>query len=340
MTISDTDRRDDEAFAQGVPTQPARLEGEMWGITTYFNPAGYENRWAHLRLFAERVRRQGLKLLIVELAFDDAAPRLDCSIADRLVRVRSDSVLWQKERLLNIALEALPDSCDKIAWLDGDILFENEDWIGETSRLLETYVVVQPFHTAWYLPPGCVERPAEVEGSIMWGAAYALHARRKLDIGHPGLAWTARRAVLQRHGFYDRAILGGADVIQVLAMLGQFGETAPLTEESPAAWWSRWWSAHQLRDVSRWARGVYADVQGSVFYTRGAALHLWHGSIADRQILARQLILKGADFDPSTDIALDDSACWTWSSDKPDLHRQVKEYFWARNEQGTAAGAR
>ncbi len=40
------------------------------------------------------------------------------------------------------------------------------------------------------------------------------------------------------------------------------------------------------------------------------------------------------DFDPKADIALDHNGCWEWSSDKPELHRRVKQYFASRKEDG------
>src|ERR1700753_3038699 len=101
-------------------------QGDIWGVTAYFNPAAYSNKQVHLRIFSERVRRQGLKLLIIELAFGNALHVVDERLADRVIRVRSNSVLWQKERLLNIALKQLPPECDKVVWLDADILFQNE----------------------------------------------------------------------------------------------------------------------------------------------------------------------------------------------------------------------
>ena len=101
-----------------VESQRRSLQGEIWGITTYFNPAGYSNKRTHLRLFSERIRKQGLKLLIVELAFGTSAYVLEDGLGDLVIRLRSSTVLWQKERMLNIGLRNLPDACDKVVWLD------------------------------------------------------------------------------------------------------------------------------------------------------------------------------------------------------------------------------
>jgi hypothetical protein len=319
-----------------IPRMPAALAGELWGITTYFNPAGYLNKLEHLRLFSERVRKQGLKLLIVELAFGDAPYVLEESLADRIIRVRSNSILWQKERLLNIAIEQLPEVCDKVAWLDADILFENDDWIGETTQLLQKYVVVQPFHQQWPLSPEAEKylRRGSIPESIWktkmeYGAAYK-HVQNPAETmltGDMGHAWAARRSLLRTHGLYERNILGGGDVITALAMFGYF------KFESTRDLVATYTSQAQLVDVLKWMERFHADAKGSIFYTEGSIFHMWHGTHENRRYQIRSLILKEVGFDPHADISLDQNKCWQWSSDKPELHRRAREYFWSRKEE-------
>ncbi|MGA2775018.1 MAG: hypothetical protein ABSE81_03020 [Candidatus Omnitrophota bacterium] len=47
--------------------------------------------------------------------------------------------MWQS---LNIGLKHLPPECDKLTWLDCDIIFKNDHWIEGTSAALEKYIVV------------------------------------------------------------------------------------------------------------------------------------------------------------------------------------------------------
>jgi len=315
-----------------APQLPVQLEGELWGITAYFNPVGYRNKLAHMRLFAERVRSQGLKLLIVELAFDNAPFSLDESLGDRVLHVRSSSVLWQKERLLNIALDRLPDSCDKVAWLDADIFFESQQWVGDTSRLLQTFVVVQPYDVAWWLPPGVQCCSSEFSGdsfqAIDHGLAYSQSqaSDRHLVVAHTGFAWAARRSLLASHGFYDRFVLGGGDLVMCWGMYGD------LFRWPVRRWLAELCSQVQIDDLTTWMSAFNADVQGSVSFIKGRVFHCWHGAVENRQYAQRHRILKDEGFDPQADIALDDGRCWRWNSDKPDLHRKVKDYFWIRKE--------
>ena len=124
---------------------PKELPGSFWGLTTYFNPAKYGNKIENYRKFREDSKRQGLNLLCVELAFNNEPFELTKNDADVLVQVRSNSIMWQKERLLNIGLKHLPKDCDKVAWIDCDIIFKNEYWIEETCKLLEKYIVINYF---------------------------------------------------------------------------------------------------------------------------------------------------------------------------------------------------
>jgi hypothetical protein len=316
-----------------VPRRPVSLGGELWGITTYFNPVGYLNKLEHLKLFCDGVRAQGLKLLIVEAAFNQDPFVLDQSLANMIIRVRPQDILWQKERLLNIALDNLPPTCDKVVWLDADIFLENSDWVHETSRLLEEFVAVQPYDVAWWLPNGVQSPPPDCSGdgfvNIADGLSY-VHARSPDRyssgyVGHPGFAWAIRRDVLRKHHFYDRLILGGADLVMCWGMYDHLLRMS-------MQWWLGNCSQSQIRDLSTWKERFHADVQGSVFFVGGRAFHMWHGTLENRRYHERQLHLQEADFDPQGDIALDGELCWRWHSHKPDLHRRASDYFRQRQE--------
>ncbi len=310
------------------------LGGELWGITTYFNPAGYRNKIDHLKLFCEGVRSQGLKLLIVEAAFHSDPFVLNESLGNVIIRVRARDTLWLKERLLNIGLDNLPSACDKVAWLDADIFLENADWVRETSKLLEEFVVVQPYDVAWWLPKGSRSPPSDCSGdgfvSIVHGLSY-VHAQNPERystgyVGHPGFAWAARRETLGKHRFCDRMILGSADLVMCWGMYD-----CQLRTSMPS-WLDKFCSQAQIRDLSAWKERFHADVQGSVSFVSGRAFHMWHGTLEHRHYHERHLLLKEVDFDPYRDIALDSEGCWRWSSDKPRLHKGVGDYFAQRQE--------
>lgn len=314
----------------GAPP-PAR---EFWGLTAFFDTADSSLVLANLQRFSRRVRAQGLPLAVVELAFGDAPFRVPDAWADLVVRRRARAVMWQKERMLNVGLDALPPACRYVAWLDGDLLFEHDGWVADTRARLDDYPVVQPFERAAWLAEGATTAAADLpqgmgEGHEMHGFARRLadcadraHTLTRFDLhGHTGFAWAARRELLARHRFYDRAVLGGGDVIAAHAFAA---DGAYLR--------GRHWDAQDLtplerRAIADWGRPVAEATGGRIGWTPGRVLHQFHGRTSGRGYVARKRILRDAHFDPHADIACDAAGCWDWASDKPALHAAVRAYF-------------
>src|SRR2546421_1639167 len=115
--------------------------GGLWAITSYFHPIGYRRRLENYRIFREHLQ---VPLLTVELGYGRALD-LNHRDADILVQYHGNDVMWQKERLLNLALRALPRECGTVAWLDCDIIFQRNDWPEQALRLLEGHALVQLF---------------------------------------------------------------------------------------------------------------------------------------------------------------------------------------------------
>ena len=125
----------------------------IWAITAYFNPAGFRRRYANYRVFRKAL---GLPLLAVEWS-PDGRFELTESDAERVIRVSGGDLMWQKERLLNIAIAGLPADCEEVAWLDCDVVFSDTRWIADTLGALQQAVVVQLFTKVVHLPAAVAE---------------------------------------------------------------------------------------------------------------------------------------------------------------------------------------
>ena len=75
----------------------------------------------------------GVPLVTIELSFDGAF-ELEKGDAEILIQISGGAVVWQKERLLNLALKAVPSEVVKIAWLDCDLIIERPDWVDEAEN--------------------------------------------------------------------------------------------------------------------------------------------------------------------------------------------------------------
>ena len=121
----------------------------MWAVTAYYNPARFKRRLANYKLFYANLRAP---LVTVELSFDDHFELTDDD-ADVLIQISGGAVLWQKERLLNLAVKSVPPDVKNVVWIDCDVVFERQDWMDEAERLLDTFNVVQPFSEVVDLKP-------------------------------------------------------------------------------------------------------------------------------------------------------------------------------------------
>jgi hypothetical protein len=305
----------------------------LWAITCYFNPVGYRRRLENYRTF-----RQNLKvpLVTVELSSDKKF-QLTPTDAEVLVQLHSPAVLWQKERLLNVALSSVPKNCDKVAWLDCDLLFENDDWRERASRALDEFALVHLFQERHELPmdfrPGIssLEPDTIRSNSIIYqlgaGKTTAEDAARPgglLRGSTAGLAWASRRDILDEYGLYDAFIVGGGDRAIALAALGMFDHVARAREMN----------RRRIQHYQQWAWPYSRRVEGCVSYIHGRVFHLWHGDLGHRKHQERHHEFARFDFDPFVDIAVDRNGCWKWNSDKAELHAFVRNYVESRNEDG------
>jgi hypothetical protein len=304
----------------------------LWAITAYWNAAGFARRLQNYRTFRESL---GVPLLTVELSFRDGF-ELASGDADRLIQIQGGSILWQKERLLNIAAKALPDSCTNVAWLDADLLFGDRTWPSRAEEMLQQHRLIQLFDRVDPLARGERSAPARDDmaaGSVESTLGAAIGGSDvESSLRHPtawslgqsanGLAWAARRELFEAVGLYDACILGSGDRALVCAVLG-------LPEILPAA--LSLGSVHG-RHYLAWAQR-FSDWLGSSYSCRsGRISHLWHGHPMKRRIDDRYDGLRPFQFDPLRDIELDANEVWAWATDKPAMHEYVTRYFYSRME--------
>ncbi len=299
---------------------------DLWVVTCYFNSNNFQTRRENYDRFADPIRKAGINLLTVECAFGDA----DFALPQRpdTLRLRSRDVMWQKERLINLAVARLPPNVRKVAWLDCDVLFSNPGWAVQTSALLDNAPIVQTFKTAIRLPQShtAYSGLGEVWNGFAWVSEVVSDVFEKDygQHGHTGFGWAARRELLDRHGLYDACISGSGDHFMAHAMRGDLMMECEFCPTSP-----------RLREhFAGWAKQFHADVAGQIRSTPGTVLHLWHGDTKDRAYSERHEELIRLNFDPVADLKLDGNGLWEWAGDKPRLRRWMSDYFESRKEDG------
>ena len=207
-------------------------------------------------------------------------------------------------------------SCDRVAWIDCDVVFGDDDWPQAANAALDRHPVIQPFDTSCELLRDA--GPAGID------VAHAYLTCRSLACG---LACGDVKPDIMLSP--DKRGLGaGIDqrpVHEIAAgVVGNFQDFIDYLQLNP----------RRREHFLAWARPFHDAVRADLGHCPGTIFHLWHGDLVDRHYRERRIGFAAFDFDPSSDIAADPAGAWRWSSDKPAMHRFVRAYFESRLEDG------
>lgn len=290
----------------------SNIKPKLAVITTYFNPMNYVNiKWNYMQ-FSENIN---CDLFTIELSFDDNF----FLEGENVIKIsgNQNNILWQKERLLNILIEKIPEEYTNIAWVDCDIIFNNKNWIEETNNALEYYKVTQLYEFANRLDEnyqveikskGIIKRIDEINSIDL-----------NLSLGIPGFAWAIRREVLEEIKFLDTQIIGGGDSLMCYSFLGQ--KRGFVSNKMNPEWFN---------EFSEWADKTIKIVDKSVTYIKGDITHLYHGKMTNRKYNDRYLILSENNFNPKEDLIKTNSGLWEFKNKY--LSDKLTSYFDKRNE--------
>jgi hypothetical protein len=309
----------------------------MWSITSYYNPARYKRKLKNYRVFRAKLMTP---LVTVELSFDGHF-ELTKDDADIVIQISGGALLWQKERLLNLAIKYVPVGVSTIAWLDCDVMFERPDWMHEAHKKLQTAYVVQLFSEMVDLNQMDQEIPVLHRDALrsVKGVVSLLSEKTRLDAASlfatqtpsatgrrwgGGLAWAARREILEKYALYDAMIAGGGDRAMAYAMFGLFDALMKF----------HYFNGPRRAHYLAWAYPFYEAVGERVDHLDGRLYHLWHGDTVNRNHTARRQKLAECNFDPNADIAIGPNGAWHWARSRPDLEEFFLNYFKSRAEDG------
>jgi len=315
------------SVAAEVPAASYLGSRDLCIVTCFFNPCGYRSRVLNcIRFMASLEGSDGVHWRCIECAFGDSAFSLPAS--EHVVRVRSNSILWQKERLLNLLIRELPRSYTKIAWVDADVLFTNPEWIVDAAEVLDEVPVAQLFTHLLRADDRLQMSELGVDTIESYASVYRRYPDRALgptyfDHGHTGLAWAGRRDWLQQFGLYDCCLSGTGDHLMAHAFVGDWDPGCLGIGEGSA-----------YRHFVDWCESVYPSLRARLGVVPGQALSLWHGAESTRNYYGALCKINDLGFDPWTDLRANDEGCWEWSSSKLELHDWTRSYFHRRREDG------
>lgn len=263
---------------------------------------------------SERLAAAGIPCFTAELCIGGEPARTSANY-----HYRSRSKLFHKENLWNLAAARVPGAYEKLVFTDGDILFSEHDWLDRCSRELDSHDVVAPME--W-----CVNRRWS-KRAIAVGISER-RADTSIAMYHPGYAAAARRDWLSKVGFYDRAVVGGGDVVfwyMVLLACGMQPSSPFLVN-----------SVEVASDFANYPGLVEYELtmrssRPRVSYLKGVkAIHLPHGLPESRRYATRMNPFTASHF---AGLVKSDSGVYEWPTGS-DGESLSEDYFDKRDEDG------
>lgn len=269
----------------------------------FFNPAQSKRMLMNYLYVWNHYKARGLPVYTLELVFGDRSPEIK-----KAFHVRGDSYMFHKERLCRLLEKRIPKRFKKIVFLDADIVFDDDSWYKETSKLLDTHDAVQPFDTAAWLDLTYTNTQLTRECAVkmpgaMWDFKY-----------HPGFAWAFRREWYNDVGFFDWAVTGSGDTLS-------------------SAMWLRKRFPEKFKSLPHAMKRSYGyymqKTVPTITYCEGVVSHLYHGSRSKRQYSERHKFLD-VNEDIEDMIHLNKDGVYEWNDSR--WNDVFYEYFKNRED--------
>jgi hypothetical protein len=273
----------------------------------YFNPASSKRLLMNYLYVKNHYLTRRLPVYTIELVYKGR----EREISDSII-VRSDSIMFHKENLIRILEKKLPSCYTKLACIDADIIFSDDEWYERTSELLNNHDVVQPFSE-------CVWWDLTYTKELIKRQSIVLLPTKKIYWKyHTGFAYCFRRDWYNKIGFYDYCVIGGGDVLGVMG-------------------WMKLDLANTYNVLSKCMKTTFMEFYNKpsprlTYLENNIAYHLFHGARKDRQYENRHLLLSDED-EITNIIKINRDGVYEWTDKyKAKLNELFYNYFVSRKD--------
>lgn len=312
-----------------LPKDKYRYHSEAVVISCFYNPANSPYRLSAFKQWYESIKH--LNHRVTELAIGNGDFQLpDSPFIDK---IRTSSLLWHKETLLNRIVFSLPREFKYVFWVDADVLFDNTSWLVDGVEQMQRGInVLQPFEYCVHLkkdqqspdfdlgmlPYLSSKDQRQLSAWKSYCANFAANGPAIFPLpydvrGHVGFAWGAKRGILDQLPLYDNALIGGADGIMAYASTGDILNKSIIDSFGHKG---------DLTDIRLFSKKWYSLVNAKVGFVRGNLLHLWHGDIEKRNYLKRI-----QDFTPKSSHISDRDENGLHTNTDPVTEAYIHNYF-------------
>jgi len=242
---------------------------DMLVVMCFFNPSKSIRLVQNFLYVKELLTRAKIPLVIVELAYNNDSFITQSN--ENIIHVRSNSVMFHKENLIDIGISRCKKKYNKYCMLDSDIIFSDLNWYENISIELDKTDIVQPFEKAFWMD-------IDMTTIIQSKYSVAYNGKKKLEkLEHPGFVWAFTKQWYENIGLPDFCISGGGDQI-----IANVAFTIHLKGKKTNYINSKEFDKYIKR----------AEINFISNYIKGNVFHLFHGNLNNRQYTSRHELIK------------------------------------------------
>jgi hypothetical protein len=312
------------------------MNDTLYIVIPYFNY--YDNKWRNDNLFKFLESCNRLKEFDNEVKYEIiiAEGRLDNIKSEsplfnfinrqkqfnntKCIGYKIPQKIWIKENLINLTVKKhLPEDWQYLCWLDGDIIFDDPNWIKKTISLLNTNDIIQMFALCMnqlYLD----RREYTSHYSFLKYLSLKINFIKDLCAKHTGYGWAINRNFYEKiGGLWENHIIGGGDTIMAKCVSQDINED--LAQHA-----INMYSPEFIKDCLEY-QNKFKDCKYSFLDVN--IYHLYHGDIGRRRYIQRHGLLKKHNYNKSSLRHNEDGIIYL---EDQNLKNEIEEYFTNREK--------
>jgi GR25 family glycosyltransferase involved in LPS biosynthesis len=247
----------------------------------YFNFRNDERIKTNFLEFIKQFEGRYDELIVGIVDYGDIDFELPCE--SLIVKGDVNNKIWSKEILINRIIDKISEDVKYLLWIDGDLIYDNLDWLDNLEDLVKGNDFVQLFEDIKYL---------DINGNssnTFKSAVYKLRSdfkpmnsqkiskyESKIDF-KPGGSWLGKMSILREKKLFEKMYVGGGDVIFLYGINSvSNGLTLDRVKESNLEIYNE--SINWINSFG----GIY-----NVGYLSQSITHLYHGDLSQRNYINR-----------------------------------------------------
>ncbi len=260
----------------------APIKKDICVAMCFFSPVGYKKPINNVFTVIDSFNKANIPYYIIELLYPGQT-----SIIPNSIVVHGKSILFSKENLWNILEKHIPEQYSKVIFMDTDVLYSDPDWLDKASDLLEYNHTIQCMEWSHKDINSVYEKIELSEDpmfhKISFAKAIKTQAEIDLRLHHMGFCIGIRRDFFHKiNGFFEYAMTGYGDTLYWSCFTKDFYPRRKHFVDFFAD------INEKYIEYRKYLSQFYIYPEKVDYLSGCLAMHLYHGTVANRRYTNRQ----------------------------------------------------